>query len=306
MKISHSGKEKYSQCSKSYELHYIKKLRPVKESSALKFGGALDLALNELLESRDLDKAKSIFRDTWSQYRDTPNMMFFKSDFDESLLTSEDSETISNSSPELQEHLQYWISLNYKGPILLDVYFKYVLPHIKRVLSVQEVISIKNDTGDEITGITDLICEVIPDLKNPDNTLIAVMDNKTASSPYVKNSFMTKEQTALYTYATGIENAGFFVLNKKDFKYQVIVGKVPHELQDKVIEDFVKVLDNIKGNVFKKNLRKDCFSFGRKCDYYKYCWNEGDMEGLYDKSIEQDTLHSNNTNDTSNSVNNIL
>lgn len=308
MRISHSAKEKYTQCPKSYQLYYKDNIRSTKESSALKFGGALDLALNELLTSKDINNSLEIFNSEWSKFENTPVINYFKSDLDESLLSGLDLLRISQiENIEMKNHIMNWISLKQKAYKLINIYHDRILPHIKRVISIQQNISLQNEEGDEITGITDLICEVIPDLSNPDHTLIAVMDNKTASSPYVKNSFMTKEQTALYTYSTGIENAGFFVLNKKDFKYQIIVGKVPEKLQEKVIADFVEVLDNIKSEKFpKRENKKECFFYGSKCLFFNYCWNNS-MEGLYvKKSNKESSMDSSPSDDAINGSNDII
>ena len=51
-RLSHSASEKYDTCPQMYYLHYKEKIRSTKFGSALIFGGALDEALNVLLETK--------------------------------------------------------------------------------------------------------------------------------------------------------------------------------------------------------------------------------------------------------------
>lgn len=293
MKISNSSKDKYNQCKRSYKLHYIDKIRPIRQSSALIFGSALDNALNSLLEQKvSLSDTIKLFENEWSKYEHADNIDYFASDLDISLLSAFECEAL-DSMPEgdKKAHRANWLSLNAKGTKLLTVYHDEILPKIKKVISVQRVISIKgsceegNETEDEITGIVDLEAEI----ELNDGTIVhAILDNKSTSSPYPKNSVLTKHQTALYTYATGIKYAGFLTMNKKNFKTQCIVDVVPEELQDKVVAEYIETVQNIKDEKFEKNHKNKCFIFGRKCEYYKYCW-DNDMNGLTTKE-ERDRL----------------
>lgn len=48
MQLSHSKVEKYNQCPTAYKLHYIDRIRPTTQTSALYFGSAMGLVLNAL------------------------------------------------------------------------------------------------------------------------------------------------------------------------------------------------------------------------------------------------------------------
>lgn len=287
IKLSISGRDKFLSCSMMYRYHYIDKLRPIRQSSALVFGSALDEALNDLLIKKDLEAAKAVFWMNWSQWQFNEIIDFYASDTDVSILSKELCEELDNiEDPRTKEHRAAWSSLYQKGLKLLDAYHAELLPSIKRVISVQKEIALYgtdddgNQTEDAITGITDLIAEVEMD----DGKIVtAVLDNKTTSTPYPKNSVEKKEQTALYTLAEGIEYGGFLTMNKKNFKTQKLIGVVPKQLQDDTVESFVHVIEQIKQENFKMIPQNKCFHFGKRCDYYKYCWDNGDTRGLFVK-----------------------
>ena len=289
MKISFSGKEKYAQCSMMYKLHYIDKIRPERIGSALVFGSALDNALNHLLEHKDLEQAKSIFWMDWAEYEHNPIIDYYKSDLDMDLLSMQESQELDEiQDDKLREHRANWLSMFYKGNKLLESYYEELLPRIKKVISIQKEISLQGmsddgtPTDDTITGIIDLEADV--ELDNGE-VVRAILDNKSTSTPYPQNSYMTKHQTALYTFAEGIKYAGFLTMNKKNFATQCIVGEVPAELQEEVLQEFAQTIENIKSEKFKKQPKKKCFAFGKRCDYYGYCWDDS-TEGLYIKKEE--------------------
>ncbi len=104
IKLSHSGRQKWLTCGEMYRLHYIQKLRSTKLSSALLFGGAIDLALNFMLENKDnpdvLELSTQIFMRNIEQGQDVnrnlvdlplnPLIEYFRSDYDPDLLEKED------------------------------------------------------------------------------------------------------------------------------------------------------------------------------------------------------------------------
>lgn len=108
IRLSNSGMNRYMGCGKSYEFHYIHKMRSNVKSSALFFGSAIDAACNFMLENFDrrkepffVDKALEIFQNTWSKQfdkdsgleidlRDNANIKYFKSDYDLELLSRDD------------------------------------------------------------------------------------------------------------------------------------------------------------------------------------------------------------------------
>lgn len=275
-RLSFSAREKYQQCGYKYYLHYVMRYRSSLLSSALCFGNALDLALNDMLIGSD--KFHEVFDSEWSKYQESV-IEYYKSDLDESLLT-----LIEREMPLAQ---QQFLSMKYKGHKLLDAYLVEIFPKIKEVISIQGEVNIMgydedgNETGDSIYGKLDLIAMI----EAADGTIHhALLDNKTTSEPYAKNSVQTKDQLALY--ASGfpdIQSFGYLTLNKKNFKTQIIIDHINQERRDEVLEKFIETLDSIKDNLFDKNL-KSCYAFGRRCEYYSHC-----HKGYFSSDIYQET-----------------
>lgn len=275
-RLSFSAREKYQQCGYKYYLHYVMRYRSSLLSSALCFGNALDLALNDMLIGSD--KFHEVFDSEWSKYQESV-IEYYKSDLDESLLT-----LIEREMPLAQ---QQFLSMKYKGHKLLDAYLVEIFPKIKEVISIQGEVNIMgydedgNETGDSIYGKLDLIAMI----EAADGTVHhALLDNKTTSEPYAKNSVQTKDQLALY--ASGfpdIQSFGYLTLNKKNFKTQIIIDHINQDRRDEVLEKFIMTLDSIKDNQFDKNL-KSCYAFGRRCEYYSHC-----HKGYFSSDIYQET-----------------
>lgn len=73
-KLSHSAANRYVECGKSYQLHYLERLRPTEQSAALLFGTAIDkatehyaLSIKANTKTRELaaKEAFHTFQDTW-------------------------------------------------------------------------------------------------------------------------------------------------------------------------------------------------------------------------------------------------
>lgn len=110
-RLSYSAREKYEQCGYKYYLHYVMRYRSSLQSSALCFGNALDLALNDMLAGSQL--YHEIFDSEWNKYS-TVSIDYYKSDLDVDLLTEEE-----RGLPLAQQN---FLSLKYKGHKLLEVY----------------------------------------------------------------------------------------------------------------------------------------------------------------------------------------
>lgn len=275
-RLSYSAREKYELCPYKYYLHYIEGYRSELMSSALCFGNALDIALNNLLEGKD--DYQFVFDSEWSKYEgQLDKIEYYKSDLDVTLLLPEELE--------LPKDRQNFISLQRKGHKLLDAYKKHIFPKIKEVISIQEELNIigydeeGTATEDSIYGKLDLIAMIE---NNDGNIVKALLDNKTTSEPYPKNSVVTKDQLALY--ANGFEDIkhfGYLTLNKKNFKTQILIDEIPEEKKQEVLQKFVDSLDKIKDNNFEKNT-KSCYAFGRRCEFYTHC-----HKGFFSKDIYQ-------------------
>jgi hypothetical protein len=241
----------------------------------------LDIALNCLLEGKD--SYHSVFDSEWSKYeKDNDNIEFYKSDLDISLLTPEE-----QTLPIAQQN---FICLRKKGHILLDAYRINILPKIKKVISIQDEITIKGydenneETDDSIYGKLDLIAMI-----EDENGVVkkALLDNKTTSEAYSKNSVQTKDQLALYASGhSDIEWFGYLTLNKKNFKTQIILDTIDNIRKDDVLNKFILTLDKIKNNVFDKNL-KSCYAFGRRCEYWTHCHKGYFSNDIYEETKEK-------------------
>lgn len=291
IRLSHSSRETYNSCPQKWKLHYINKYRSRRTTSALVFGSSIDNALNDLLLNGNYAQAELIFTDEWLTYKNANHIDFYPSDYDSSLLTLQDVETIEAIADDAErKHALAWHTLLVKGIVMLRAYHTDIYPRIKKVHSVQTPVNLigmledGTESTDSISGFIDCIL----DLELDDGTIATVIvDNKTSSTPYPKNAVLTKEQTALYSLAyPDIEYAAFAVMVKKSLgRTQLLIGKPPEELKQKVLDNFVETLENINAGKFPQN-RKSCFSFGSKCCYYSYCHGEGFDENIFEKIDE--------------------
>ena len=275
-RLSFSAREKYELCPYKYYLHYVMRYRSSLQSSALCFGNALDIALNNLLEGKQ--DYHEVFDSEWSKYKDV-SIDYYKSDLDTSLLSEQE------LALSIQE--QNFLSLSRKGHKLLDAYKKEILPAIKKVISIQEEINIcgYNEDGevtdDSIYGKLDLIAMIETE---SGQIVRALLDNKTTSEPYPKNAVQKKDQLALYAAGfSDIEWFGYLTLNKKNYKTQIILDKIGEDRKEEVLSKFITTLDNIKKENFEKN-KKSCYSFGRRCEFYTHC-----HEGYFSPDIYEET-----------------
>lgn len=278
MKLSHSSKNTFIDCSYRYYLHYMRKLRPEEEKSSFIFGTAIDLGLNTLLETKNITEAIGSFKREWDRViGNIHNISFSKADLEEHLL--------SEAELKADVKTQSWMSLREKGYIIINEYNEQIMPLIKNVIKVQLEDSIKNEHGDELTIKTDFICEW-----NDGRTIL--FDNKTSSVKYEADSVATSEQLATYYEALKdkykIDACGYIVIPKKTNKkkkptieIKVIIDTVKEETIEKTFQDFETVLTGVKEAKFEKNF-DSCMSKYGKCPYYNYCHNK-DTKGLIEK-----------------------
>lgn len=280
-RLSFSAREKYEQCPYKYYLHYVERYRSSLQSSALCFGNALDIALNSMLEGNL--NYHEVFDSEWSKYSEIMDSIeYYKSDLDLKLLSEEE-----KAMPIV---MQNFLSLSKKGHKLLDAYKDNILPKIHKVLSVQGELTLSGyddkgeETEDSIYGKLDLIA-MIEDENG--NVVHALLDNKTTSEPYAKNSVQVKDQLALYACGfSDIEWFGYLTLNKKNFKTQIILDKISNEKKEQVLNKFVDTLDKIKNKDFEMNM-KSCYAFGRRCEFYTHCHNGYFSDNIYKETKEK-------------------
>lgn len=111
----------------------------------------------------------------------------------------------------LESANQPWQSLCLKGLLFVEAYHKEVLPKIKEVISVQKRVTLVNPDGDKISGLLD--SEVIWE-----DGKTYLIDNKSSSVEYEKDSAKKSDQLVLYYYIekdiVKLDGVGFIVLDK--------------------------------------------------------------------------------------------
>lgn len=252
-KLSHSAVSKFQSCPKSYEYHYLNRLRSATTTGALLFGSAIDVAIGGLLKNED---AESTFLNNW-EYADingvrtyiptSTHVVYSDSDADKDLLTVEAKQELTTKFPGWEEeiskiqvkkkaigfkflkkeekevlNLYNWWCLRAKGLLMLKAVRKQILPKIKKVLGTQVYVELKNDVDDTVIGYADLVCEY-EGFDKP-----VVFDFKTSSIDYEEDSVLTSPQLSLYVHAlsdkyNNTKNAGYIVLHKRIIKNKIKV-----------------------------------------------------------------------------------
>ena len=285
--LSFSSCQKYLTSPRSWFLHYLMRIRPVETGSALAFGSALDVGLNSLLgDLRDgrevsVDRAKALFDTEFGTY-DPAAIKYSRADEDRSVLSSGDLEKIAEDSTVCIPNL----CLQRKGHILIDEYMAQVIPRIEKVYEVQKNISLKNELGDEFTGVIDFIAQI--------DGKIWIVDNKSSSIKYAKDAVGESGQLATYYEALkdkyDLAGACFIVVPKNVRKKKLprveiefVYGEIPETLIEKTFQDYEDVLSGIKLGEFScsRREREGCCSKPWPCSYRAYCESGGtDMNGL--------------------------
>jgi len=252
----------------------------------------------------------------------TPRCHYFKGDYDEEILTDEDLAVIAEYRTEngfLAEqtwewlydelksgnaseaeisflNLHFWIGLRRKAHMMIDEFMDKINPKIKTVYEIEGKISLNNGSGDEITGFLDLLCdyEVEPGIIKR-----AVIDFKTSSARYPKNSLSTKPQLNIYDYDRCVGFIGYIIAIKKIKKpkrgdrkgevfaeFQEIFGESNEEVQETVIEEADEILSAIKDGEFPKNTKTCLRMWGKRCWAYDICHNNDDSK-LFKKEVKK-------------------
>lgn len=237
-RLSYSKLSTYTACPKRYDFYYNQNLREVNKGSALFFGTAFDKAITFGLKNPEANEYE-VFDDQFTYPEinkqkvylpDYLNIKYSNTDFDSDILTESDINFIKAKKEELQvnsyedvslkkkdntwseiEHKYYnicnWISLRRKGHLFLEEHRKSILPQYIRVIDTQKLVELDNGQGDTLVGYPDVIA-VWEDNKE------VILDYKTSSVPYTKDSVLNSSQLALYSFALDIPRGGYIVFNK--------------------------------------------------------------------------------------------
>lgn len=185
----------------------------------------------------------------------------------------------------------HWYSLRNKGIYLLEKYKEVVLPLIHEVYSIQRMVNLQ-DGEDQYIGYIDFEASFTDD---PDT--IYTIDNKTASTmrAYGEGCVERSPQLASYCEFTERNTAAYIVvekeLRKRDprFRIHIIKGEIPEETFEQVFDEIEEVKELIKAEEFHKlDNKKECFFYGKPCEYVDFCWNDGNMKGLVNLKEESD------------------
>lgn len=274
--FSFSKIELFNLCGMKYKFKYLDKLEPDKTYSPLLFGGAIDKALNSILE--DFQKGKKIslkrsgkiFQKEMNKWKGKNELVYFKNE----LPLDQDTEGYSD----LDIQWMVWGNLHSIGMMMLKIYIIEILPLFASIEGIQIEHKIPNNDGDNLVLVIDFIAK----LKDGRTVLF---DNKTSSDikkNYGPESVKKSRQLALYTdYYPGY-HSGYIALQKKlvdgKIKWTMVVDSIDESMTSNVFEDVETKAQMIKNSVFEKN-EKSCFSFGRKCEYYLAC-KYNNYEGL--------------------------
>lgn len=124
-----------------------------------------------------------------------------------------------------------WLSLYYKGLLMIESFEKQFLPKIEKVLAVQKHSSIKDEeTGDSISGYIDMILK-LHGYEQP-----IIFDLKTSARPYTQEQIEHSEQLTIYLAMEGqrfnTDRVGYIVLSKQLNKETVAFCKLCNYKRD--------------------------------------------------------------------------
>lgn len=257
-RLSHSSVTRFQNCPKSYEYHYIERLRPKISSAALLFGSAVDTMIQVLLQNTKLPVSEQkdpeqIFKYHWtnaeineqSVYLPTyTNIAYSKSDFDRDLISDEHKEIIILAyGPEWENKLNAILDKQKQ-----KIPFKFFKKEEKELLNIcnwaclhrkgllmldavkkkvipriKEVMSVQQYVKLENSNEDSVIGYADLVCRFTDNPTPVIIDFKTSSIDYDEDAVLTNPQLTLYVHALSdqFENtrkAGFIVLHKHIIK----------------------------------------------------------------------------------------
>lgn len=316
-RLSHSQLEKWKFCQKSWEHHYVNRIRPVAIPSPLAFGNAIGKTFEHILKSGY--NPKDFFDEHWTTFewnnkfvnlKESKDVVYLKSDHDEEL----------GATP--------WESLRVKGHLMIDAFSDRFLPLVTNVYSTEEQVELFSGDDSNI-GFADAVVDMI----GYDTPI--VLDFKTAGRKYEQNSVVESVQLGQYLYTLGdkynTKLAGYIVFLKQirknrqkicsscghdgsggKFKtcnsqiykdsldklegfhrcngawietifpecdVQIIIDEIPVTFQEQVIDNIGLVNDLINIGTIEPNYDACDNDYGRRCQYYNLCHNS-DMTGL--------------------------
>jgi hypothetical protein len=260
-RLSFSSAKMMMDCGKSYEYHYIKRIRPTTIGAALIFGTAVDRAATVIFQPEDSKKtAEQVFEYFW-QWQEINgknvylpkciDVVYPESDFDVELLSRDaiqllkDEYKVNDIKDEISKLLTWkkehgwaalpteqkvlvnhtmWLIYKLKGLLMLKAIRTKIMPQIEKVLATQLPTKIENEIGDSVTGFIDLIA-MVKGYPTP-----VILDLKTSKMIYADSSNEVSPQLASYLNSVGEQFGtrlvGFLVLNKTVAKNKIKICSV--------------------------------------------------------------------------------
>lgn len=226
-RLSHSAVEVFKECSFKYALHYKEKLRSETTGSALLFGSAIDKALEFVLKempNENINALKDLALETFVYH-------WTHAELNGQTINLTKTNLVKYSKADYELDEDPYISLLKKGTLIIEAFFRDVLPQIESVVSTQEEIALINDNGDSVIGY----CDAVLKLKGYDQNII--VDFKTSARKYKDDSVKTSPQLSLYKHSLSEKynttTAGYIVfiktINKNPLK---ICTKCDHDNSD--------------------------------------------------------------------------
>lgn len=252
MRVSNSQKSLYIQCGRKYRYRYVDKLRPKDKGNALYFGSAFDAATDILVHQKDLQAAKEKLADLWMAHEQNLSCKFSKTDLEVRILDVSDlskltavAGNLNNSKAKqgfekdgdvvklikevkkmkemsftrdltLEEerflHYANVLSMLRKGYLMLESFYKNILPKITEVVGTQVKVDVANGLGDDIIGYIDLLCKMeghhLPNGRVLTKDDLVVADVKSAGAFYWSklDDLNSSDQLDLYSSSPQVQS----------------------------------------------------------------------------------------------------
>jgi hypothetical protein len=257
VRLSISQHNKGVSCGRAWKYHYVDKLRPENQSSALLFGTAVETGINALILGKSDEEVLETFDRAWNfqkingKVEPLPKnlkLAYAESDFDEDLFEPEDLQKITEQygvenhaeaftkiyeekkyfgydglPADRREFLNYinWLCLYRKALYIFDAVKIEFLPLVEEVLSVQEEIELlAYDENGNPTGDSIIgYIDMVLRLKGYKKPI--VFDWKTSSREYEDDSVKFSLQLAVYLHAVSDKYE-----NTRQAGYGVLLKKI--------------------------------------------------------------------------------
>lgn len=228
IKLSYSSVDKFGSCPKSWQIHYVDKLRGIAMPSPFLYGKSMDNALNYMLanfktsnKEECVKESKAIFDSNWKEQNDNfgelvqlshnVNIEYSPYDFEHELFSKKmwaqlfgfnseafisrknaiDNPTTASDFDKQTANYMAWLSLGQKAHLHIDAYYENFIPQFEEIYSIQTEFNVSDGDGGRLNGFLDFVAKL-------KDGRVAVLDNKTSSVEYAASSVSDSIQLAIY------------------------------------------------------------------------------------------------------------